>query len=733
MEVQEKLWRWYEKHKAPLNVVLDIASDMIPGTKAFLGILRLAHGWAINKDKEMDTSKVKEMENFLTEIRPLVLDVVEEIEEMQEFHNAKDDREKREVVEKNNVAKEVEKILPRLGQSIVCSLSLMETKKIFNNRYERKKLLGKGGQGEVYLAWDSTARLDVALKLLPLEISNDTSALDSIISEYQRLVKLLTHDSIVQYRQIEKEEKTEQYFLVMDYIEGTSLRKVILEKRRQGMPIEKAAEMLLPIACALDFAHDRRVVHCDLKPENILVRKDGKMFLSDFGLSTEIRSSLSMRGKNPGMISGTLPYMSPEQYQGKPAMPYTDMWALGVILYEMTAGYHPFNATSFEHFYKIICENSIETIENLPQNKWAVLSSMLDKTGKNRPLSAKETLERLQHESIEIKPATYETPLQDAYEKQESRKQKEQEDIQRLEAEFQKRQEKKPVQETQSKILKSQAIEERKIMAKKAVEEIRLKEERKILERKEEKAKSILVKIPGFQYLRKASYSCADQSYKIEEYCHEKTGIVFLLLLGGTFDMGSMEYDSEKPVHKVTLSPFLMAKYPVTQSIWKKILPKNPSVIQGETLPVENVSWQLCQEFCQKAGLNLPTEAQWEYSVRAGSKTKYYWGNEIDPEYCWYSENSQGAVHPVGEKKPNAFGLYDMSGNVWEFCEDSYAPYLVNPSKNPICNSSGFTRVCRGGSFKSSAGSCSSSCREGYGPVWRDSSLGFRCVKILPE
>lgn len=744
MEIQAKLWKWYEKHKAPLDVVLDIACDMIPGTKALMGALRLVHGYVTTKEHVLEPNKIKEIENFLTEIRPLVLDVIEEIEDIKEFHDASDENLRKEIVKKNDVAQEVEKILPRLGQSIVASLSLMETKKILNNRYELKQILGKGGQGEVYLAWDSTTKLDVALKLLPLDISQDTTALENLLSEYHRLVRLLVHDNIVQYRQLEKEEKSERYFLVMDYVEGSNLRKIILEKKREGMLLEKAAELLLPIGSALDFAHEKKIVHCDLKPENILVRKDGKMLLGDFGLSTEIRTSLSMRGKATHAISGTLPYMSPEQYMGRPAMPYTDIWALGVILYEMVSGYHPFNAGSFEHFYKIICENPIESIDSLGQEKWKLLSSMLDKTGKNRPTSARETLEKLRETTPtiilqdimpakeEIFPSVYEVSLK-------KRKNQEQEETKKVEKEtvrIEKKEEPKIFHPKEKFLIegqKRQEIEERKKIAQKTIEEIRFKEAMKALERKEEKAKAILVKIPGFQYLRKASYSCGSQTNKVEEYCHEKTGMVFVLLLGGTFDMGSENYENEKPIHKVTLSHFLMAKHQVTQSVWKKIMGKNPSQLQGDSLPVENVSWQLCQEFCQKAGLALPTEAQWEYAARAGTKTRYYWGDDMDPQYCWYAENSAGTIHAVGEKKPNLFGLYDMSGNVWEFCEDWYVPYQEDTSQNTIGSMAGFSRVCRGGSFRSGPGSCSSSCREGYGPVWRDISLGFRCIKPLPE
>jgi len=231
MEMQEKLWKWYEKHKVAVDVVLDIACDMIPGSRGLWNAFHLVYDWASSKEKSeiVEEKKVQDIENFLTEIRPVVLDIVEDIEDMKEFQEAKDIKEKREIVEKGRLGKEVEKILPDLGQSILCSLSHIETKRILNNRYEIKKSLGKGGQGEVYWAWDSIAKLDVALKILPIELSQDTTALETVLAEYHRLVRSLVHDSIVQYRQLDKEERTERYFLVMDLVEGASLRKMILE------------------------------------------------------------------------------------------------------------------------------------------------------------------------------------------------------------------------------------------------------------------------------------------------------------------------------------------------------------------------------------------------------------------------------------------------------------------------------------------------------------------------
>ncbi|WP_372364820.1 formylglycine-generating enzyme family protein [Candidatus Uabimicrobium sp. HlEnr_7] len=200
----------------------------------------------------------------------------------------------------------------------------------------------------------------------------------------------------------------------------------------------------------------------------------------------------------------------------------------------------------------------------------------------------------------------------------------------------------------------------------------------------------------GFEYLRKEEYSCGGQTHVVDEYCHIKTGLEFVLIPAGSFTMGNDRgFHDEKPAHEVTLDSFLMAKTQVTQKVWKKFMPNNPSNFEGSDLPVEYVSWYDAQEFTQKVGLELPIEAQWEYSCRAGTVTKYYWGDngDIADKFAWHEHNSSDETHPVGQKKPNAFGLHDVIGNVWEWCRDWYGQYNSN------LQFSSTTKVLRGCSF----------------------------------
>ena len=224
------------------------------------------------------------------------------------------------------------------------------------------------------------------------------------------------------------------------------------------------------------------------------------------------------------------------------------------------------------------------------------------------------------------------------------------------------------------------------------------------------------------------------QGYK--EYRHEATGMVFVLVPAGTFQMGSNAgSDAEKPVHEVTLNSFLISKYEVTQSQWRKVVDINPSTFKdGDNYPVECVSWNDCQKFCIGTGLRLPTEAEWEYAARAGTTTWFYWGEfreRPDGDYMWSYDNSGETTHSVGQKKPNGFGLYDMCGNVWEWCADWYGKdyYKSSPKSNPAGPDTGEKRVLRGGSWNPGPYTYNSSMRVGSEPSRRESYVGFRCVQ----
>ena len=215
---------------------------------------------------------------------------------------------------------------------------------------------------------------------------------------------------------------------------------------------------------------------------------------------------------------------------------------------------------------------------------------------------------------------------------------------------------------------------------------------------------------------------------------------------GGTFRMGATEEqgedaaDDEKPVHRVTLSSYLIGKHEVTQALWEEVMGSNPSKNkQGGDYPVENVSWFDCQEFIGKLNartgmkFRLPTEAEWEYSARGGDRSKgyKYAGSDNLDEVGWYRYNSDNHTHPVGQKKPNELGLYDMSGNVWEWCQDWYGAYSSEAQADPAGPQSGCYRVLRGGGRWNIARRCRVSGRNYDDPGNGDGDYGLRLVLSL--
>ena len=213
----------------------------------------------------------------------------------------------------------------------------------------------------------------------------------------------------------------------------------------------------------------------------------------------------------------------------------------------------------------------------------------------------------------------------------------------------------------------------------------------------------------------------------------------------GTFWMGSPSSEGESnahPRHQVTISQgFQMLKFEVTQAQWEAVMGSNPSSYSGDNNPVEIVSWDDCQSFISKLNelapdhtYRLPTEAEWEYCCRAGSDTKYSYGDDEGQfgDYAWYYDNSDSKTHPVGQKKPNAWGLYDMHGNVWEWVLDWYDRdyYENSPGTDPQGPDSGSFRVLRGGGWSNDADNCHSADRNYHNPDYSTIDLGLRLVRV---
>jgi len=227
-----------------------------------------------------------------------------------------------------------------------------------------------------------------------------------------------------------------------------------------------------------------------------------------------------------------------------------------------------------------------------------------------------------------------------------------------------------------------------------------------------------------------------------------------VLIPAGEFKMGSLDsdqqaYPDEKPQHRVRITkPFYLGKYLVTQEQWQAVMGGNPSQFKGLRKPVDSVSWDDCQKFLDKLNakfatrpgkFRLPSEAQWEYACRAESTTRHYFGDDWSKfgEYGWYRENSRERTRPVGQKKPNAWGLYDMHGNVWEWCADWWDErdgyYAHSPTDDPPGPATGWRRALRGGSWGDRTNYCRSASRIGQNPMGFYNGLGLRVCRVLAD
>ena len=204
-----------------------------------------------------------------------------------------------------------------------------------------------------------------------------------------------------------------------------------------------------------------------------------------------------------------------------------------------------------------------------------------------------------------------------------------------------------------------------------------------------------------------------------------------ILIPSGPFLMGGESETDQVPIHEVYLDSFYIDAKEVTQKDYESVMGLNPSKNKGDDLPVESIDWFEANDYCRKIGKRLPTEAEWEKAIRGDVKTKFFWGKKMDPNFSWFKGNSDGKTHRVGTRKPNSYGIYDMSGNVWEWVFDWYDKnyYKNSPHSNPQGPKTGQFKVQRGGSWSNIAEYHSSSYRMVYGPEGKDEFNGFRCAK----
>ena len=609
---------------------------------------------------------------------------------------------------------------------------------ILAGRYHVLRKLGGGGMGDVYLAED--AQLDnklFAIKMLPSVLASDKRAYRQLKEEALMAMKL-THPNIVTLRAFE--ENGGNPFLVMDYVDGETLGDLLADKGK--LSAGETAVLLKPVAAALDYAHSQKVVHRDIKPGNVLVRKDGVPFVLDFGIAREIHETMTrVTGRSSG---GTLLYMSPEQLNGASPKPAQDVYSFAAMAYECMKGDPPFVRGNIEH-----------QIENKPPEPLpggtpiaAGVMAGLAKKPEDRPANCMAVIEGNGF-SREERAEHVDGVLGTGNGGQEERK-------------------------DSGVLVAASALVICPVCGKKNHPEDTFKcrecgRDNLCLKHQDEKTFLCADCIVA----RRAE---ANRKAEAERLAQEKaestagTGTVKTLILPGgakmdmiyvapgSFMMGGPESEKgrykDETLHRVTLTKgFWLGRYPVTQLQWKSVMGTNPSYFQPSFLskifltdtgvyerrPVENVSWNDCQEFIRKVNMlarsrfggeaRLPTEAEWEYACRAGSVGAFAGTGDLD-SMGWYGfcgmGNSSPKTHPVGQKSPNAWGFYDMHGNVWEWCNDRYGAYSGYSVTDPAGAVSGDLRVLRGGSWFNRARYCRSASRGGNSPSYRCRSIGFR-------
>ncbi len=543
---------------------------------------------------------------------------------------------------------------------------------VLDGRWRTVRRIGQGGMATVYLAEQVSLGRMVAVKVL----NAGHVMADELRNRFEREIRAMTtvsHAHVVPLHEVGQTGGVP--YLVLGYMEGGSLRLWLTESGGR-LPCQRVQRWLLHVSEALDFFHSRGLIHRDVKPDNILFDAAGDAFLSDFGI---------VRGLGPetqaltrvGQLVGTLPYLSPEALDDQPPAPARDQYALGVTVYEALAGRLPFVATSYSSLVTQILTDAPPSLQKLAPD---VPSPCVD--------AVMRALAR------------------------------------------------EPSQRHSNCVAFATAFSE-------GLSKAELKDDRR-------RARSFsydpaaVAALSNFLRDGKEGFGrnfCRNGQGMLT-VTHGRTGLQFVLIPGGEFLMGARPGEEgheqdELPAHRVRVRPFLLSATLCTQQAWTKGDGRGRGGNPDLCLPIRGVQWSQARAWCRQIGLRLPSEAEWEYACRAGATTRFSCG-EMDRELsdrAWYIENSDNRIHPVGELRPNAWGLFDMNGDVWEWCEDSYHPsYEGAPGEGPPwCDRDSPLRIVRGGAWSSPAKDCRSATRNRWPPEIPSEAVGFRPAASLPD
>ncbi len=600
------------------------------------------------------------------------------------------------------------------------------TERLLNNRYLIKDLdkdkLGEGSFGKTYLARDTRYKSDqkVVVKHLQPNYDNCRSAQQR---EYlwEVALKFFRREAVVLEKLgkmsnqipslLDNFTENNEFYIVQEWIDGESLGKTLLPGVR--LTQQQSIELMIEILEPLDFCHQEGAIHRDLKPDNLMRRQsDGRLVIIDFGAVREFGQLTIMPDGKPrtGSVIGTPGYMPFEQMQGFPVLA-SDVYAVGAIGMQAMTGMYPheisMGAMGVPDWQKIQGCNSTPEFA-------AVLNQMLAVLHNARYFDAATALAALR--PLRSGAARPTTPVitQPVF-------------VAPLKLNGKLSQELFTFETAQLEKVSVQKVE---IIKKPGWLGFGEKEERQVKTVQEWQIKKFAGKAESFT-----------------EDLGNGAKLEMVYVPGGSFTMGSEEYDSEKPRHVVNVPGFYIGRYQVTQEQYLRVIGKNPAKWQDAKLPVEQVSWDEAQVFCQKLSAatgkkyRLPSEAEWEYACRAGTDTPFYFGETIGTKLANYNGNYtyksgvkgvyRQKTTPVGSFPANGFGLHDMHGNLWEWCEDKWHENYQGAPTNGSAWTNGNDndyRLLRGGSWNYGPRHCRSAYRVGCSADSRIDFIGFRII-----
>ncbi len=592
--------------------------------------------------------------------------------------------------------------------------STIEAGRILGNRYEIIAPIGSGGMGTIYSARRINIGDLVAVKVLRPDVITDSQSRERFQREAQAAARL-HHPNAVVIHDFGQEPDGVTY-IVMELLEGRSLRDVLQE--RKIINSELIAPLLKQACAAIETAHRQGIIHRDLKPDNFILQEtpDGAMHvkLLDFGIAKLLdrteEKSLSLT--QTGMVIGTPNYMSPEQCQGEELDARSDIYSLGVVLYEMLTGSQPFSATNPTGIaVKHVTEKPRSLREQNPSISAAVekvVLKALEKNSRDRQQSALQLAQEFEDAVTSNKSAI---PLPASYETSELTFNEELSSTSKA-----------PIYATITTLILLSGIA----------------------------LWWIFWRQPELASTRNPKTSNPKTSSTNVQPVTLPEGMIFIA--GGEFTMGRNSGDDlDSPAHQVTLKPFLIDRTEVTNLAYQKFIEaKNypaPPDWKGKTFPagqdqfpVTDVTWSDANAFAVWHKKRLPTEEEWEFAARGNDQRTYSWGNEFAIGKANVKSNSnptQKNKIPVGSYKDAAspFGAVDMIGNVWEWTASSLKPY---PNGRAI-ESKGYKnlKVIRGGAWMSESAQATTTYRRGWPASrtdWNEtppdySGTGFRCAQ----